>query len=246
MRKKILINLLLCFVILATGCTGFTASRNPLLPVIAVTSGPADYEISPEKYTDRDIVVKYPQITQLSDSDKQQKINQIIKTEALQMLSRYSADELDKLSINIDYIIKYQSEDLLSVTYVGQRYLQGTPYPVRVFFSTNIDIREGRKVRLPDVAVIDAGFVEKVQQGNFIAISPDITIKMLRLTDDKIIRAFSAADSIDEVENKAGAYSYFTNESLGVGLSVAHVLGDQVLFEMKYPVIADSIKAVQD
>lgn len=198
------------------------------------------YEITRETYSSPNIKINYPQIIGLSDKDKQERINKIIKKDALAVVNGYS--DRDEVSMNIDYEIKFQNAGLLSIKYSGIRNSKNTPHPTNEFYTSNINIYEGCRLRLKDIVNVDNNFVEKVKKGTFIAVSPEITSKMVNYTNDQLIEAFSTADLINHRENGYGAYSYFTNDSYGISVEVSHVIGDHVEFEVKYRDIADNIK----
>ena len=202
----------------------------------------AGYKIIKQTYADRKVTINYPQVTEKSDSKKQEEINEIIKTEAFYILGWYSDAQLDKFSMELDYEIKWQNAEILSITYSGLRYLKGTAHPTHVFFTTNINMREGSRLRLKELVNIDDDFVEKLKNGKFKAVSPPITLKMLGLTNDRLIEWLNTADWIGYPKNKHGTYSYFTGDSLGVSIEVGHAYGDHVEFEVKYQDIANNIK----
>ena len=61
------------------------------------------------------------------------------------------------------------------------------------------------------------------------------------LSNEDLIKKFSEADSLDNIgtENQSDTFSYLTNDSLGISVSVPHALGDHAEFEIKYPYIKD-------
>jgi hypothetical protein len=200
------------------------------------------YEIISQTYNDKGITINYPQVKGMSDSKKQEQINQIIESEALHILQGYSDKELDNLNMQFNYEITLQNTKILSIKYSGMRYLKGTAHPTSVFFTTNINMNKGNKLRLNEMVNIDNLFVEKVRKGKLITESPQISLEMLKLENDKLIEGFNAADLMGYPENKRGIYIYFTGNSLGISVEVGHSYGDHVEFEVKYKDIADNIK----
>jgi hypothetical protein len=250
MKKGFLVILLICFALIAASCstnqnhapTNNTAvtGNGQALTKSATDSGSigVTYELTKQTYTDRKISIKYPQITNMKDVKKQEIINDIIKTEALYKLRRYSNSDLDNLSMEIDYDIKLQTGNLLSIKYSGLSIFKSS-YPNNLFYTTNINMDEGTRLKLNDLVNNDDSFVEKVKKGKFIADSPEITIEMLKLTNSELIKKFNTADSI----GNSSTFSYFTNDSLGISIPVIHALGDHVEFELKYQDINNNIKA---
>jgi hypothetical protein len=232
MKKVMLIILLLCFALIAAACSA--GQKN-------VADTAMTYEIVKQTYTDKKVMINYPQVTKMSDSKKLETINEIIKTEALDVVSGYA--NLDNVIIEIDYEVTWKSVELLSIKYWGYRNIIGTPHPTKEFYTTNINMHEGSRLRLKDLVNIDDGFIEKVKKGKLHAVSPQITLEMVSRSNNMTIKGFNKADVRDYQENIQGVFSHFTNDSLGISLHVSHPIGDHVEFEVKYQDIVDNIKA---
>lgn len=243
--KKTISLLILCGVMLVVmGCTGQVKQKDitDIGKQTEVANG-SNYKIIKQNYTDRKVTINYPQVTEMNDSKRQEKINEIIKTEALHILGWYSDAQLDKFSMELEYEIKWQNAEILSIKYSGLRYLKDTAHPTYVFFTTNINMHEGSRLRLKELVNIDVDFVEKLRNGKFIAeASPQITIKMLNFTNDRLVDGLNTADWLGYPANRYGTYSYFTGDSLGVSIEAGHAYGDHVEFEVKYQDIANNIK----
>ena len=97
---------------------------------------PAEYQVVTKSFTDREIKVDYPQIANLGDNGKQDKINKTIKEEALKVLNYYQDPEEDfrsKLSLEIGYDIKLKTAKVLSIQYSGTGNVEGAAHPNRLF-----------------------------------------------------------------------------------------------------------------
>lgn len=199
------------------------------------------YNVVSKTYADRAISINYPQIINMKDMEKQDRLNQLIQTEALSILNDYEANELDKLTVRLDYIIGRQNAELLSIRWTGSRYLKGTPYPTALFQSLNLEMQAGNKLRLQDVALVNTEFVDAIKKGRMQA-AKDITSEQLKLENDKMLKAFSQADSAVPTKNPARAFSYFTPDGMGVSFALIHALGDHVEFELPIEKLAPFIK----
>ena len=206
-----------------------------------VQASPLVYELVKEVYTDRAISISYPQISNMNDTTKQDRLNQLLKIEALSVLNDYETSELEKLTVKLDYVIGRRTAELLSIRFTGSRYLQGTPYPTALFQSINLDMKEGNKLRLPDVIQVTAEFIEAIKKGRIQA-AKDIPWEKLRLENNKLLKAFAQADSAVSSENPARAFSYFTIDGMGVSVAVIHALGDHVEFELPIENLAPFLK----
>lgn len=106
----------LLFALLITSCSIKNIETTKSLP----------YSIVDESYTDKDISIRYPQVTGIDDSKKEEIINDLLKSEAFVPLT----DDLSNiegydLSMDIDYVVSWKSENLLSVQYKGSSYSEG-------------------------------------------------------------------------------------------------------------------------
>jgi hypothetical protein len=199
------------------------------------------YNVVSKTYVDRAISINYPQISNMNDIEKQDRLNQLIQTEALSLLNDYEANELDKLTVKMDYVVGRHNAELFSIRWTGSRYLKGTPYPTGLFQSLNLDMQTGSKLRLQDVVLVNAELVEAIKKGRIQA-AKDITSEQLRLENGKMLKSFAQADSTVSTENPARAFSYFTADGMGVSLAVIHALGDHVEFELLMEKLTPFIK----
>lgn len=188
------------------------------------------YEVTRETYTDRAITIHFPRISKMIDAEKQSRLNQILKIEALSVLQDYEKVDLEKLTVKLDFVIGRQNSELLSVQFSGSRFLEGTPYSTALFHSVNLDMLAGRKLRLQDIVQIDDKFLQVVKKGRMNA-AEGVTFANLKLDNNKLIKAFGQADSALSDENPERAFSYFTKDGMGISFSVIHALGDHVEFE---------------
>ncbi|MBU0647345.1 DUF4163 domain-containing protein, partial [Patescibacteria group bacterium] len=203
------------------------------------------YEITKTNYVDKGIKISYPQITDLSDTNKQKKINDLIKNEGLKVLDYYkNVDE--EVSLDINYDIKWKGPNLLSIQYSGIANIKGAAYPNNMFYTTNIDINKGNKLKLTDIININEIFVTKFKEGKYVAWDIELNSANNLIKNDinsyDFVKEFKYADTMGE-ENTAYSFSYFTKDSLGISVGVPHAIGDHAEFEIEYQDIKDNIKA---
>ena len=181
--------------------------------------------------TFKNIKINYPQINNLSDSRKKQKINELIKTSALEVLNDYKAS-LSSLSLTLDYEIKYKGADLLSIEYLGFANVKGAAHPVNVIKTTNIDLKIEKLLSISDVVTLNDSFAEKIRAGKYKPYSPDLDLKAAGALTG-VLNGFSNPDLLQSLKQPT-AKVYFTEDSLGVSIEVAHVVGDHLEMEMEY------------
>lgn len=188
--------------------------------------------------------IKYPQISGLSDNDKQKKINSTLKGEALKVL-KYYENPYGSVELNIDYEIVLKNTNILSIQYSGLGSVSNAAHPNSLFFTTNINIKTGDRLRLKDIVIIDKNFANKFLNGGFKALWPEHSKVLENFTIEKIQERFKEADSLDNIgtEKQSDVYSYFTTDSLGISISVGHAMGDHAEFEIKYQDMKGNIKS---
>jgi len=220
------------------------------------TSLDAGYVLTSQTYSASGVQIDYPQISDYGDQAKEAAINNLIKDEALRILEYYQSEEAE-YHLEIAFNVTWQSKGLLSVQYTGTGYIAGAAHPNEFFYTTNINMMGGEKIRLADVAFIDEAFVERFREGELV--SGEETVReelkaalqdyLSYVTDDDLIAMFNKADfSGDSGESGATffmlaeSYSYFTDDSLGISIAVPYALGDYALYELKYSDIENNIK----
>ncbi|NQX71658.1 DUF4163 domain-containing protein [Paenibacillus alba] len=204
----------------------------------SVVSNPTDYEIVKEIYTNnKNIIIHYPQINNLSDNVKQNKVNQIIKDNAYGYLKDFSQEEINNLSWDINYRIAWESKNLLSIQYSGYSYDEGAAHPVNQFYSTNIDMEKLITLKLKDLINIDEDFVTKLKKGSLKSTILEQSDTFERHTNQEWVEMLNNADS-----NESEIKTYLTKDSIGISVEVAHVIGDHAEFEIKYEDLSNNAK----
>ena len=212
----------------------------------------AGYELISQTYSEAGVQIDYPQIRDFSDQTKEAVINKLIKDEALKILQYYQSEEAN-FNLEIAFNVTWQSKELLSVQYTGISYAEGAAYPNKLFYTTNINLMSGEKIKLADVVFIDRAFIDRFRDGELVSgeeavrdeLKAAFQAYLSAMTADDLIALFHKADfSGDSGETGfalAESYSYFAEDSLGISIGVPHGLGDYALYELKYSDIEDNI-----
>ncbi|MFL0165687.1 hypothetical protein [Candidatus Clostridium helianthi] len=211
------------------------------------SSHQSSYKIISETYDDNQgTKISYPQITDFNDAEKQKKLNETIKNEALKG-NNYYKDVDGKVTIDIKYEIVCQEPEILSIIYSGVGNVSGAAHPSNLFYTTNLDIINNKKLRLNDIVDVNDDFVNMLIIGKFKAVNSDYEaqyksdINISSLDDWK--KRLLAADPSD---NMGSEFCYMTKDSLGLSVGVIHALGDHAEFEIKYKDIWKYIKLKDD
>ena len=259
MRKNILVALLLMCMLMLTSCnyTGKKeAEKGQVNQDIATKTidtnsiasnnqkNENNYEIQKTSYVKNNIKIEYPQISGLRDTVRQKTINDVLKNDAM-MLNIYGSED-DKVSLDIKYDVKWKGSNLLSVAYSGYGYVKGNAYPNNLFYTTNIDINKGDRLKLKDIVNMDKRFIEKFR--GYKVKDPDVNqataaaFKYIPQTHsvDDMLKHFKEADA--EFGKSRYTFSYFTKDSIGVSLEVPHAVGDHIEIEVKYQDLVDYVK----
>lgn len=203
----------------------------------------SSYNIIKESYTEKNIKINYPQIVNLSDQSKQKRLNDKIKESAYGSLKNLSKEDKDNLDIDLDYKITLKTDDLLSLFYSGSTYYKGANHPNAELYTTNIDVKNEKILRLADLINIDENFVLKFRNAKMI--SPQNKQKDMVLSppfDNSNQEWIERFDNADTKGSGAQDYSYLTKDSLIISVPVAHVFGDHAEFEIKYQYLKDNLK----
>lgn len=198
--------------------------------------------IAKENYTENEISINYPQISNLDDSNLQEKVNDIIKDEALKVLSYYPTLE-NELNLEIDYEISRNDGDILSIKYSGLGFVKGAAHPNNLFYTTTIKMENGTRLQLPDLVAIDEIFVNTFKEKGH-SPQPEYEVVLKEMSNEDLLKRFNSADSLDHIgtELQTDTFSYLTDDSLGISITVPSALGDHAEYEIKLSDIKDFIK----
>lgn len=209
----------------------------------------AIYALVPNVYKKQNIIINYPQIINLGDNNRQSTVNQLIKNDVLSYVNNNIAQDA---ALELKYSVKLQTSDLLSIKYSGVAMGKGAAHPNNIFYTTNINIKNGTKIRLSDVVKIDQNLVSALKKGQYIDLEAKYTkaeeaeiIKYVNnISNNDLIKYFSGADSADiENINQWSTFSYLTKDSIVISIIVPHALGDHAEFGIEYKNIKGNINA---
>jgi hypothetical protein len=266
MRKKIILFTIISLSIFLVGCNNKqTDSTENTKPNVEQASDNSDkkedtntqtetmYSVKSDTYKQGNITIAYPEISGLKDTDKQTKINQLIKTRALSTTKDNSWG--DELTLDIKYKITLQNKELLSIQYSGLSNVEKSAHPNNEFYTSNIDILNAKELTLSDFVTINSDFIKSFKSSTYIPwmtfdskdeekniISALDEYKNTQFNDNDLLNWFKHSDNTDTNANISGVFCYLTNDSLGIGIYVPHVSGDHAEYEMKLNKIKNNLK----
>lgn len=221
------------FVLLVlVGCADQPKEQDASIPVAEETS----FETIPETLQDGNLTIEYPQLSPVQDGAVEQQINEVIKEDVSLFMNDYKDPDA---SLNMDYKIMLQNDEILSIVYTGDYSFTGGMYPSHFLFTTNIDMKTGEKIKLTDRFVIDEAFIDSFKQSpyidreenqsNYMEKKAAVTEYVFR---QDLLEAFKNADQPSFVKNLYGVYTYYTEDALIISIQVPHVLGDHAEFKL--------------
>lgn len=118
----------------------------------------ADFRIIRELYIymeqRNDIDIYYPQLSGLEDTEKENRINALIKEDVKKIIGEKNKEGDDTLyCINLDYEVKFLNERIISILYEGRRgyIMPGRARMLGKAIATTIDIEEEKIITLKEV-----------------------------------------------------------------------------------------------
>lgn len=187
-------------------------------------------------YQDGNVSIEYPSITQLADGTNLTNVNDLLKQNALEILSGYSIDPAkDHLSVTAKIIAADRKR--ISVLYTGILSSEGAAHPTNVYYTSVIDLKSTKNIRLTDY-VDPKKLAEYVlsKDCQFYNASPELTEALMdtRLNTDleTYTSIFKNADfsgkptNTKSTETFPESFSYEDKGVILVSIPVAHVLGD--------------------
>lgn len=191
-----------------------------------------EYKFETKNETSGKIDIDYPQLVNLSDKDTQNSINVIIKENAMKDKD-YLISEAGEITYELNYEVMYRSFGLISIRYIGYSYVDGAAHPNNFLYTTNIDVKNQKVVELKDLININEGFVDVFKSGTYSSMFYDITPEQKEALEELLheydtagwITNLTNADT-NGIDNNLAVYSYLTENSLVISVSIPHVMGD--------------------
>jgi len=224
--KKFCLILSLLLTLIISGCMNNKDMDDKVSPVIN-----NKYDIEKETYTNNNIIINYPQVIDTGNSDKQKKINELIKMSALKLLDDYK-DDINNLNLNMDFKIMYKGSDILSIQYLGLLSLKNAAYPINEINTTNLDLANEKLLTLSDVVTVNEHFVDIFKDGKYRAYSSDLNLESVGALND-VLNGYGSNDILADLKQETANF-YFTENSVVVSANVIHAMGDHFEMEIEY------------
>ncbi|GLC82062.1 DUF4163 domain-containing protein [Lacrimispora brassicae] len=185
--------------------------------------------------------IQYPAVSGSEDGAKEKKINDLLKSNALEILKAYSVNpEKDNLSITAKVISADRKR--ITAVYTGLLSGEGAAHPVNVFFTNTVDMSLAKDIRLTDYADPKA-LAEYIRSADcqFYDVSPELKSALLPILAetslDEYMKMFQTADfplesaASDSAPVFPESFSYEDHGTIIVSIPVPHSLGDFALIK---------------
>lgn len=111
----------------------------------------------------RSLTINYPQVYNMEDTEKQNRLNDILFKEALNI--RDILNDIDYIEYRIDYEIMEANEDVISILFTGHVY--DFAHANEIVDTVTIDLNTERFMDLSDYYKVDKSFLGKVKNNEF-------------------------------------------------------------------------------
>ncbi|CRZ34627.1 hypothetical protein DFR55_101393 [Herbinix hemicellulosilytica] len=209
-------------------------------------SGAIKYDLQERIFQNNGTYASYPFVISGGSKEERDALNKVILGDINKILSLYSADaflppakDTDLFlrdTLHIGYVIMRNDETYLSIFYTADFFSPYGAYPTQMIYTTNIDLKNIKRLKLQDLITVDVNFIDKVLSGNPVNVNPDyirgIKDYFQGLGMDVINRGFAFADIIGP-GNFLGIFSYIKPDVIGISISVPNYLGNHVEYEIE-------------
>ncbi len=189
------------------------------------------------KYTQNSIKIIYPQFIKDDSMPNCDKVNDLLRSEALSIIDTYDEDRLDDLFLEVEYEIVLKTDDIISIKFFGYGDVKETAHPNRHFYTLNVDLHEAKKFYLEDfINTEDLAAVIKDKNMSFDMKENESSLYTYYVNQWLNFERLSHCDRAD-----SEMYSYLTKTSLGISFPMPHALGDYKKVEIDYVDIREAV-----
>lgn len=194
-----------------------------------------DYQLENERYN---IFIQYPELQCYFLGSNLEKINEMIKNEALKKAVEYEQDaddeyDLGHVTLEINYEIKYFSESYISITFKRDFTARRAAHPTSLFYTLNIDLKKAKHIKLGDMANVDEYFVrcfrKAIKDRQKTNPYPAAYDYFTDISDKRILEYLKSSDCL---KNHCETFSYFTYNQICIVYTVPHSIGDYTIVEI--------------
>lgn len=196
------------------------------------------YQVETKEINRNQIKIKYPQLSQ--EGKDYNAVNQLILNELEQEEIKNIIDGVDiqedALTLELDYIITYQSENIISILYSGYASIEGSAHPNNMTYGVTIDLSTNKRLYLSDFVDINEEFANQISNSNNWRIDVSKANENIDETTSKAIsenvKEFGLNYLIGYLLEESQSDFYLTKDGIGIIAQTAHVMGDYAMTEL--------------
>jgi len=198
----------------------------------------AMYQIETKEINRNQIKVKYPQLSQ--DGKDWGEVNQLIlnqlEEEEIKETIEESSIQEEALTLELDYKITYQSENIISILYTGNAYIEGGMHPDNLAYGVTIDLSTNKRLYLNDFVDINNAFADQIINAdtwkNGVSETDETTAKTINEAISENMRSLGLNYFIGYLIDQSQCNFYITQEGIGIIVQIPHVMGDYGMTEL--------------
>lgn len=213
--------------------------------VITNTIKKADftYSIIDETYTEDGINIKFPQLTDASNTTKADSVNKAIQGSIRTKLDsvRMGQEDIGAISLDLKYEIMQYGNNVISISYKGTSHLKNAAYPVNIYYTQNITLDEVNTVPLKDIFIIDNNFIKTFKSGMYLPYGEDLNLEKSGVNLKETIESeYSNEDLVNLFKNNKVNYK-LTTYGVILSIEVPHAIGDHLEMAIPYKVVESNM-----
>ena len=188
---------------------------------------------SMETYTSGNISIQYPSVSGLSSSETEDAVNELLKTNALSIVTAQNLnEETDSLTIRCQIISADRQR--LTAVYTGELSASGAAYSTAVFYTNTVDMSQAEDVGFTTYAEPStmAGYLmsngcqfDGLDEETAAAVKEYVTSQSM----DYYTQLFRQADFPLKGETFPESFSYEEEGAIYFSIPVPHALGDYAI-----------------
>lgn len=192
-------------------------------------------------YASGGISVEYPVLKQLTDTAKQEKINSLLKDNALAIIKAWEIDEATD-SLSVQCKVMSLDRKRLTAVYTGTYKAKDAAHPVNVFYTSTVDLSQASDIGFHDYSdAYTMATYTLSEDCRFYNVSPDLEKELMSYKNTQSIEYYTAlyehADFPLETASETGkaifaeSFSYEHRGNIYFSIPVPHALGDYAIIQ---------------
>ncbi len=188
---------------------------------------------SVETYSSGKVSIQYPAVSQLGNSQAEEKVNALLKENALSIITAQELDE-SKDSLSVQCKIISADQKRLTAVYTGTLTVQSAAHPVSVFYTNTVDMNKASDIGFSTYAdpATMAGYVmSDACEFEGLDKETEAAVKEYKAaqTIDSYTQLFKNADFPLKGSSFPESFSYEDKGAIYFSIPLPHSLGDYAL-----------------